>query len=37
MAGSNRIDFTIGFNIDKTGFTQLNEIFDKVTALSQMP
>lgn len=37
MAGSNRIDFTIGFNIDKTGFTQLNESFDKVTALSQMP
>lgn len=37
MAGSNRIDFTIGFNIDKTGFTQLNESFNKVTALSQMP
>lgn len=37
MAGSNRIDFTIGFNIDKTGFTQLNEGFNKVTALSQMP
>ena len=37
MAGSNRIDFTIGFNIDKSAFSQMQSEFDKITALSQMP
>lgn len=36
MAG-NRIDFTVGFNIDKTGLNQLENSLDKITAKSQLP
>lgn len=36
MAG-NRIDFTVGFNIDKTGLNQLESSLDKITAKSQLP
>jgi hypothetical protein len=36
MAG-NRINFTVGFNIDKTGLKQLESSFDKITAESQLP